>query len=182
VLGGLAAYAAALLTAVGIAYGAQVATVRSLYTLYQPDHAYLALAELPRARFARLVAVAQAHPAVQARLDRARRGQVVGQRAKFLNYVLREGRYVSEVPMHKPAGARGHDTPATHDGKRYRVVFTRVALRTRRDVQGEDLLWYAVSRTPVAEVWIDLGRAEPVVKVLDPPTKGRYEGVPVPIY
>lgn len=168
------AYVLILAAAMGIAHGAHALTVRSLYAHYATDAAWVSLSPLDEDRIRRLADIALTDEAVQTRLQ-------LPAGARQLNYVLREGAYVSEVPMHRPAGARSHRGPAAHDSRSYRIVFTRAILRTDRQVQGPDIVRNTVARVPLVEAHVDLV-AERITGVLDPPAEESYAGVPVPIY
>ena len=90
--------------------------------------------------------------------------------------------YVSEIPMHLPAGARySHRVPTDRNPARYKVVFTQ-AVFSRGDLPDPDgILWNAVHKTALWEVHVDLGAGQ-VIASYAPPEKPSYGDRQVPLF
>jgi protein-S-isoprenylcysteine O-methyltransferase Ste14 len=174
----LALYVISLAAAFGLANVVKGAAVDSLYTVYQPDTAYISVGKIDQATFEKVIALAKSDPEVQARI-----AALPTANPKFLNYILPTEWNVSEIPMNQAAGEEGHQFPANYNQNLYKVVFTSVVLYGNLDAQGRDILLNtdANLRTPIVEANVDLAQNK-VVSISNPPAQVKYEGVPVPVY
>ncbi len=165
-------YAGALALALTLALTANELSLRALSTRATPNAVDVAVTRLDAATLDRVAGLVHGCPEVTAAIAGA------GPDARFINYVLPAGWYVSETLM-APRPGGGHLVPAGADGHRYRVVVTRA--RLSRPADGGAILRYATSRSPVLEVVVDLASAR-VVEVRPPYRAHPYTGVPVPVY
>lgn len=172
VAAGLLTYVTALALAFFIASAIQSYTLRSLFTYHTRNAVYVSLPPIDRGALQRLANKTGADQRVRARLEAG-----PGERIRFINYVMPWEWSVSEIPMN---GARGHNTPSDCDRRRFKIVYTRTLLRTDANVQGLDILRYAIRTEPVTEAWVN--EDEQVAQVLGPPAKTVYGTVPVPVF
>ena len=91
--------------------------------------------------------------------------------------------YISEIPMHLPPGARySHRVPADRNPARYKVVFTQAVFGRRAPLpEPSGILWNAVHKTALWEVYVDLGAGQ-VVASYPPPEKPFYGDRQVPLF
>ena len=90
--------------------------------------------------------------------------------------------YISEIPMHLPAGETfSHDVPASRDPALLKVIFTEPVFDGDGLPPGGDVLWHAVNKTPLLEVHIDL-RAGAVTATFPPPDDPFYDNRQVPAF
>jgi protein-S-isoprenylcysteine O-methyltransferase Ste14 len=167
-----ALYVMAILAAVGLARGLQSAALNSLYGVYTPNSATIAVNATSPDTLAEITAIALSNSQVQARLAE------IPDDAKLINYVLPTEWYVGEIPM---TGGGGHNFPADYDENLYKIIFTQANLPIGRAVEGKAILQNTVVRTPIAEVWVNLAQGS-VVDVKIPTVTANYENVPVPVY
>ncbi len=173
-VGGLARWVVALVTALVLARAAQGLALSALYLHETGTATWLSLVGIPDARLAALAAAAERDPRVAAPLAAARaRG------ASLLVYVLPAGNYVSEVPMRRPSGAECHGVAPEGLDRCHVLVMTEVAT-DGGPARGAELLRRAVARKPLLEVSLD---GADRVKRIDPPLEEqRYAGSPVPVW
>jgi len=101
---------------------------------------------------------------------------------RFINYVLPSEVFISEIPMHLPAGTRtGHMFPAEFDRNRYKIIFTQAVMRPGHVHNGLDILSDAINKTPIIEAWVSL-EEKTVEARFPPPQKAFYDGLPVPVF
>ncbi|MFZ6031444.1 MAG: methyltransferase family protein [Chloroflexota bacterium] len=165
-------YAASLSIAILLGYGIKRWALNSLYAAYSPGAAYISIAEMEPATLERIAAIACSSDEVQRRLALA------GPQARFINYVAPTEWFVSEIPMND---GRGHILPQDYDRNQYKVIFTLAQIPAGRLAEGQQILLWAVHKTPVVEVWVDLSGGK-VSKILAAPETVQYDGLPVPIY
>ena len=173
----IALYVFTAAAAIALATGIRNWTINSLYALYSKDSVYISVAQVDGETLEQIVKIAISNHEVQSRLKNGAQGAST----KFINYVLPNTWYVSEIRMNPVEGGRGHHFPGDYDKNQYKIVFTRAEVRTSQEVEGKDILLNTVKRVPVVEVGIDLAQNQ-VIEIKDPPATVRYAGVPVPIY
>lgn len=173
----IALYVFTAAVAIALATGIRNWTINSLYALYSKDSVYISVAKVDEETLEQIVKIAISNHEVQSRLKNGAQGAST----KFINYVLPNTWYVSEIRMNPVEGGRGHHFPGDYDKNQYKIVFTRAEVRTSQEVEGKDILLNTVKRVPVVEVGIDLAQNQ-VIEIKDPPATVRYAGVPVPIY
>ena len=171
-------YLLAAAVSIGLADGLRDYSLKNLYTLYTKEAAYISVAKVDQDILKRIVAIALADEKVMTKLNSVEDTRT----AKFLNYVLPTEWYVSEIPMKRVPDAKGgHYHPANYDKNLYKIVFTKMDLRTDREAEGKDLILNVVKRTPIAEVKVDLVRNR-VSEIVDPATTIKYKNIPVALY
>ena len=169
-------YAAALAMAALVGGAVHSHAVDSLYAHYTENAAFVSVGAMPEAEIAELAEIAARDARVAAALGDP------GEDARFLNYVLPTEMFVSEIPMHLPAGATtGHTFPEDHDPSRYKIVFTKPQFRPGDVPAPTDIVEEALNKSPVVEAWIDRAAGR-VVRVFPPPTDVVYDGMPVPVF
>ena len=173
----IALYVFTAAAAIALATGIRNWTINSLYALYSKDSVYISVAKVDGETLEQIVKIAISNHEVQSRLKNGAQGAST----KFINYVLPNTWYVSEIRMNPVEGGRGHHFPGDYDKNQYKIVFTRAEVRTSQEVEGKDILLNTVKRVPVVEVRIDLAQNQ-VIEIKDPPATVRYKGIPVPIY
>ena len=173
----IALYVFTAAAAIALATGIRNWTINSLYALYSKDSVYISVAKVDEETLEQIVKIAISNHEVQSRLKNGAQGAST----KFINYVLPNTWYVSEIRMNPVEGGRGHHFPGDYDKNQYKIVFTRAEIRTSQEVEGKDILLHTVKRVPVVEVGIDLAQNQ-VIEIKDPPATVRYAGIPVPIY
>ena len=173
----IALYVFTAAVAIALATGIRNWTINSLYALYSKDSVYISVAKVDEETLEQIVKIAISNHEVQSRLKNGAQGAST----KFINYVLPNTWYVSEIRMNPVEGGRGHHFPGDYDKNQYKIVFTRAEVRTSQEVEGKDILLHTVKRVPVVEVGIDLAQNQ-VFEIKDPPATVRYAGIPVPIY
>ncbi|MCH8956708.1 isoprenylcysteine carboxylmethyltransferase family protein [candidate division KSB1 bacterium] len=173
----IALYVFTAAVAIALATGIRNWTINSLYALYSKDSVYISVAKVDEETLEQIVKIAISNHEVQSRLKNGAQGAST----KFINYVLPNTWYVSEIRMNPVEGGRGHHFPGDYDKNQYKIVFTRAEVRTSQEVEGKDILLHTVKRVPVVEVGIDLAQNQ-VFEIKDPPATVRYKGIPVPIY
>jgi protein-S-isoprenylcysteine O-methyltransferase Ste14 len=167
-----ALYTITILIAVSLARGLQSVALNSLYGVYTPNSATIAVNATSPDTLAEITAIALKDSQVQARLAE------IPDDAKLINYVLPTEWYVGEIPM---TGGGGHNFPAGYDENLYKIIFTQANLPAGRAVEGKAILQNTVVRTPIVEVWVDLAQGS-VIDVRIPTVTANYENVPVPVY
>ena len=173
----IALYVFTAAVAIALATGIRNWTINSLYALYSKDSVYISVAKVDEETLEQIVKIAISNHEVQSRLKNGAQGAST----KFINYVLPNTWYVSEIRMNPVEGGRGHHFPGDYDKNQYKIVFIRAEVRTSQEVEGKDILLHTVKRVPVVEVGIDLAQNQ-VFEIKDPPATVRYKGIPVPIY
>jgi protein-S-isoprenylcysteine O-methyltransferase Ste14 len=169
-------YAAALGVAALLALAVRSHAVGSLYTHYTANAAFVSVGPLAEAEIAGVAGLATRDPRVAAAL------RAEGEGARFINYVLPTEVYVSEIPMHLPAGAvTGHTFPRDVDRDRYKVIFTRAEFAPGPPPPAPAVVRGALDKEPVVEAWVDRAAGR-VTRVLPPPTDAFYDGMPVPVF
>ena len=171
-------YLLAAAVSIGLANGLKDYSLKRLYVLYTNEAAYISISKVEQDILKRIVAIALADQKVMTKLD----GVKGKQTNKFLNYVIPTEWYVSEIPMKiVPDAKGGHYHPANYDKNSFKIVFTRVDLRTDKEVEGRELILNVVKRTPIAEVKVDLAQNR-VSEIADPAITIKYENIPVALY
>jgi protein-S-isoprenylcysteine O-methyltransferase Ste14 len=155
-----------------IADGIKYAAINSLYSLYTPSAAFIAAAQMDPQKMETVAYLAQADPQVQARLA------ATGAEVRFINYVVPTTWQISEIPMR---GEGGHRVPQDYDRNLYKVIFSQAVLPPGQTASGAQILFTAIHKTAILEVWVDLAAGQ-VTQVMEPPATVRYDGVPVPVY
>lgn len=90
--------------------------------------------------------------------------------------------FVSEVPMYIPEGkVPTHEWPSEKDQSHFKVIFSLAQFGPDGPFEGQYILYQAVNKTPVLEVWINR-KFRSVEKIFNPPTDKYYEGMPVPVF
>jgi protein-S-isoprenylcysteine O-methyltransferase Ste14 len=166
-----------LMAAVSIilANGLRDYSLKSLYTLYANEATYISVTKVDQDILKR---IALADKEVQGKVGNLKKNGST----KFLNYVIPTEWYVSEIPMKRvPVAKGGHYHPANYDKNSFKIVFTRVDLRTDKEVEGKAFILNIAKRTPIAEVKVDLTQNR-VSEIADPATTIKYENIPVALY
>jgi protein-S-isoprenylcysteine O-methyltransferase Ste14 len=170
-----------LLTAtvsITLANGLRDYSLKNLYALYTKEAAYVSISKVDQDDLKRIVAIALADKKVQGKVGNLKENKST----KFLNYVIPTEWYVSEIPMKiVPDAKGGHYHPANYDKNLYKIVFTKVDLRTDKEVEGKELILNVIKRTPIAEVKVDLTQNS-VSEIVDPATTIKYVNIPVALY
>jgi len=172
-------YALTIAASIGLARGLQSLALESLYIFYSKDSAYLSVNKIEIDSLKKIAQIALANEEVQTRLENARDSVDT----KFLNYVLPTAWCISEIPMNAVKNCNSNhflSLPA-YEKQLFKIIFTKAGLRTGRDGEGKEFLINIANRTPVFEVWLDLGQRN-VITILDPPERVMNENIPVPIY
>jgi len=163
---------------VAMANGLRDFTLKSLYAFYTKEAAYISVAKLDQDNLERIVSIALADKEVRRKIGNSEENKST----KFLNYVIPAEWYVSEIPMKRASSVKGgHHHPADYDQNVFKIVFTKVDLRTEKKTEGKEIILNAIRRTPVAEVKVDLAKNK-VSEIDDPVTKIKYENIPVALY
>ncbi|WP_299416933.1 methyltransferase [uncultured Sulfitobacter sp.] len=156
------------------AFGLRSAAIGSLYTLNTDAGVFLSVAHIDDADLASVAQIVLADVDVQETISAAdAHGQV-------LAYVLPTEMYVSEIPMHLPAGAAfGHSVPRNADPTQWKVILTQAEFGAGHD--GANILREAVNKSPLSEVHIDLSTQQ-ITNRYEPPQDAFYNGRQVPIF
>ncbi|WP_299030196.1 methyltransferase [uncultured Sulfitobacter sp.] len=156
------------------AFGLRSAAIGSLYTLNTDAGVFLSVAHIDDADLASVAQIVLADVDVQETISAAdAHGQV-------LAYVLPTEMYVSEIPMHLPAGAAfGHSVPRNADPAQWKVILTQAEFGAGHD--GANILREAVNKSPLSEVHIDLSTHQ-ITNRYEPPQDAFYNGRQVPIF
>jgi protein-S-isoprenylcysteine O-methyltransferase Ste14 len=161
-----------------IANGVRNYSLKNIYTLYTEESAYISVAKVDQDSLKKIVTIALNDDRVRTKLE-----PVKGKEStRFLNYVIPTEWYVSEIPMRRISVAKGgHFHPGNYDKSSFKIVFTKVDLRTDKEVRGKELILNVIKRMPIAEVKVDLARNR-VSEIADPATTIKYENIPVALY
>jgi protein-S-isoprenylcysteine O-methyltransferase Ste14 len=163
---------------IGLANELRNYSLKNLYTFYTGEAAYISVARVDQDILKRIVDIALTDEKVVTKLERARDREIT----RFLNYVIPTEWYVSEIPMKRALVAKGgHYHPANYDKNFFKIIFTRVDLRTDKEVEGRAFILNIAKRTPVAEVKVDLNQNR-VIEIADPATTIKYGNIPVALY
>jgi hypothetical protein len=163
---------------IGLANELRNYSLKNLYTFYTGEAAYISVARVDQDILKKIVDTALTDEKVVTKLERARDKEMT----RFLNYVIPTEWYVSEIPMKRvPVAKGGHYHPANYDKNSFKIVFTRVDLRTDKEVEGRAFILNIAKRTPIAEVKVDLTQNR-VIEITDPATTIKYENIPVSLY
>jgi protein-S-isoprenylcysteine O-methyltransferase Ste14 len=152
--------------------------IAALPGAFTDETAYLVLRRADAAVIDRVASIARTDPATAARLADAHKDDD----ARFIHYVLPVEFYVSEIPMFIPEGeVTGHGWPDVTRPDHFKIVFTRAEVRPGTRAIGRDIVRHALNKTPLGEVHVDLATGR-VLRVLEPPERPFYGGMPVPVY
>ncbi len=174
----LAVYMVTCIAAIALANGLRTWSLNNLYTLDTGGAVYLSVSKADPNTLKRIIDIALSNPDVSSRLKSEKECDDL----KFVNYILPAEWYVSEIPMNPVEGTHGgHFHPARYDRALYKIIFTRVELRTGQAAEGKDILVKTKKRRPVVEVTVDLSR-ERVSRIMAPPATTKYENIPVPVF
>lgn len=156
------------------AFGLRSAAIGSLYTVDTDAGVFLSVAHVDDADLASIAQIVLADADVQETISATdAQGQV-------LAYVLPTEMYVSEIPMHLPAGeAFGHSVPRDADPTQWKVILTQAEFGAGHD--GANILREAVNKSPLSEVHIDLSTQQ-ITNRYAPPQDAFYNGRQVPIF
>ncbi|MCY3830384.1 MAG: hypothetical protein OXF89_14730 [Rhodospirillaceae bacterium] len=168
------AYAASLGIALLVALGIRAHAIASFHILTEREGVYLSVVAIPQRQLSEVARIARAAPEVRA---------AISGKTHLIAYVLPTGMYISEIPMHLPPGARySHRVPADRNPARYKVVFTQAVFGRRAPLpEPSGILWNAVHKTALWEVYVDLGAGQ-VVASYPPPEKPFYGDRQVPLF
>src|SRR4030042_2856098 len=171
-------YIVTSIVAISLANGLKSWSLSSLYALYSKDAVYISITKVDKKILDHIVKIALTNPEVETRL----RSKSEGGSTKFINYVLPDGLYVSEIPMNPVEGVEGHHFLSTNYKKdSYKIIFTKAEVRTDQGVTGKEILLNTVKRIPILEVRIDLSQNR-VAEIKNPPANIKYENIPLPLY
>ena len=171
-------YLLAAAVSITLANGLRDYSLKSIYTLYTKEAAFISVAKADQDNLKRIVSIALADKEVQSKVGDLRENRST----KFLNYVIPTEWYVSEIPMKRvPFATGGHYHPVNYDKNLFKIVFTTVDLRTDKEMEGKELILNVIKRTPIAEVKVDLAQNR-VIEIADPATTIKYENIPVALY
>jgi len=101
----------------------------------------------------------------------------------FINYILPEDMYISEIPMYKPEDAPNHIFSHQYSVQNLKVIVTKAKLK--EEIENQDyksILLNALSLNPIAEIHIDLFKMK--ISETRPLTQKniRYKNIPEPIF
>lgn len=170
------AFVATLVVFTTAALGLRSYAISNFYTLEADNQVYLSTVTLSDADMAKVSQIAfnsiQAAPARDA----------IAQGQHLLNYVLPLQMYVSEIPMYLPAGqVFGHSVPHDRDKNKYKVIFTTAVFGGEGLPDGGSILWHAVNKSPIIEVWVDMAKSA-VIAAHPAPTVPFYGNRQVPLF
>lgn len=174
-LKGLGAYVLTLAVFLSAAFGLRALSINSLYAVYSPNSATIALCKMDDRLIDQVIAIAKADEQVRAYFADNEPERLE------LNYVLPAQWYAAEVPMNDVVYRRGHQSPEDYDPTRYKVIFTEPVVRNGKITEGKDILSKTLYRTPIVEVWVDVEKNQ-VIEVKPIPQNYRYEEVPVALF
>lgn len=170
----LTGFVAAVTLVTICAFGLRAAVLGSLYTVETDAGVFLSVAHIDDTDLASIAQIALADAQVQGAIVAADADGVV------LAYVLPTQMYVSEIPMHLPAGESfGHSVPRDADPVQWKVILTRAKFGAGHD--GSNILAEAVNKSPLVEVHIDLSD-QLITNRYAPPQDAFYNGRQVPIF
>jgi len=145
--------------------------------VYSTSMATISIGNEPLSIINSVLSIALSENATTDRLGKLNSGD-----RRFINYVLPTDMYVSEIPMHIPAGATTtHHYHNDTSRQKFKIIFTEGVFPAGEKPTGIDIMRMAVNKTPVAEVWVDL-KNQVVENHLPPTTNQFYNALPVPVY
>lgn len=170
-------YLAAMVLAAGVGIAVKSHAINNLYAYYTKNAAYISVGQLQSREIEEIAMIANADPRIKAALEK-----IEGESPRFINYVLPTRFYISEIPMHLPAGVRtGHIFPHDHDVNAYKVIFTLAQFGTSDAPESVHIVEKALNKTPIIEAWVDRQSAR-VVRVHAAPVRPFYNNMPVPLF
>ena len=174
-----AIYILTLGVSIFLARSLQSFTLDSLYAYYSKDSAYISQYKMDSETMDQLIVWALSNKEVQTRLNKSK----TEPNAKYLNYILPDNSYVSEIPMNESEEVYGNHFLRSRPSNQnlYKIIFTQVELKGNQNAEGKEILLNVVKRTPIMEVWVDVFQAK-VMEIKDPPEVIQYENVPVPVF
>lgn len=167
-------YILALLAAAGMAKGLTAYSIDSLYAVYTEDSATVSLCEIDIDKLGQILDVAVSDEAIQTMIRE--QGD-----AKLINYVLPSEWYAAEIPMNGIQYKAGHLSPADYDDTQYKIIITIAETRESTEAAGKGILTSVSERSPLIEVWVDLGKQK-VTRIAPIPDDYKYQGTPVAVY
>jgi protein-S-isoprenylcysteine O-methyltransferase Ste14 len=184
----LLAYAAALASAVALAFATNVYAVHSLYGLFEKDVAIISVSVIPEAKLRSITGLAMQDNEVKRLLAEA--AQSTGGPQRIIGYVLPKDAYVSEIPMVLPPNASfGHLRTSNAPTSQYKIILTQAIFANGTDANGRDIVSTAINKRAIVEVHIDLASdhmkgqmSGQIAQRLRPPELAFYKGMPVPLY
>ena len=174
----LTLYVFALLISIVLANGIKSYSIGTLYTSYVKNHSTISAIEIEKDKLEKIIEIALSDKDVQNRLDNAKDGS----KTKFLNYVLPDKWYFSDIPMNMAEGIKeGHYHPKDYNKNLYKMIFTKANIKTDKDMEGKELILNTIKRNPVIEVTIDLAQNN-VISIVNSPSTVRWGDIPTPLY
>lgn len=178
VLAVLTLYSMVSAAALALAVGLKTWSLFSLYGVYTEEAANISLTKADPEALKETIEMVLSHPVVKSRIEVV---QDIG-KSKFINYILPEQWYVSEIPMNPVPGALGGPHHSRNfDRNKLRIVFTRAELREEGEARGREILQKAFRTEPVLEVLVDVSQKR-VTGFLEPPISRKYAGIPLPLF
>ena len=169
-------YLTAQLVGIGAAKLLEKHSRNSLYAYYSDNAVHISLTEMDDEKIQNLVLAALNNPFVRSRLALEEPGM------RLLNYIVPSNVFISEIPMNVFEGsAREHFLHSGHNTAVYKVIFNKAILSSRGIAKKEQILERITHRMPLIEIWINASDST-IVRVLEPPAKKNYEGIPMPIF
>jgi hypothetical protein len=165
-------YILSLLVVLGMAYGLEILSIHSLYSVYSNGSVTLAACKLSDKDINRIMQLIS--------LDE-RTSVYFAENARYLNYIVPTEWNSAEIPMNLDSSFDGHYSPKNYDANQYKVIMTEAKLRDNNARSTCEVLRNVHSIEPIIEVWINLPE-EAVTKILEIPERIRYEGIPVPVW
>lgn len=170
-------YFITLVVAVSIAKGVNSIALNSLYAIYNSDSANISLSKIETSKLAQILNIALSNKEIQEKIEKSKQGGS----AKLLNYILPSEWYAAEIPMNGVKYRAGHRSPSNYDQNIYKVIFTKVDIRSNKDVSGIDIIANVEKREPLVEVWVNVADHK-VIKILDMPEYIKYQNIPIAVY
>jgi protein-S-isoprenylcysteine O-methyltransferase Ste14 len=171
----LGIYIIVLASALAAARALETATLRSLYMRQIHDVMFVSVNAIDEKVLDAIVDTTMKSAEAMGRVS----ASLSDPTSAVVAYIVPDGRYISEIPMHWPDGALSFHWLKHYEGSRYGVIFTR--MDRVADASGIDVLGQSRFREPLMEVWLDVHEKR-ISRILEPLPEQRYDGVPVPAY
>lgn len=156
------------------AFGIRSVAIESLYKIETDNGIFLSVSRIGEDDLGKLAHITMTDPDVRMAINAANAD------GQLLAYVLPTQMYVSEIPMHLPAGKIfGHTIPGDADPSLWKVVLTKAEFAAGD--KGSNILEEAVNKSPSIELHVDL-KEDRIFRRFPPPATPFYNGRQVPIF
>ncbi|MBF0224415.1 MAG: isoprenylcysteine carboxylmethyltransferase family protein [Desulfobacterales bacterium] len=100
--------------------------------------------------------------------------------ARYLNYVIPQEWYLSDLPMNIPSEIHGHYQPENYNKNQYKIIFTQAKTLSKSPAENEGIIKDTSARLAVLEVSVDTATGT-VTQIQTPPKNVRWGDIPTPL-